>query len=744
MLEVGAMRGIGQRHRRSPRAQHHGREPRSRRRPGAPRVAAADPRRPVQDHGARHRARALGQPASRPPLRAHAHRRLRLPGHAQQPQRPADRRRAEHRDRQRQRGHRHLRAAVRPRAGIQGADRHVRRAVRQHRGRRHQHRHQVGHQPVQGHGLLLRRAVQAGRQRLLRQGEGTGHRRELVGSSRASPSAGPSPSPKLYNGRDKTFFMFGYEHITDIRPRFDAGGDSWVPTEKLRNGDFSDYASNIQIYDPLTRVPTGTGQYTGQPFPGNVIPANRISPIAKKILEYYSLPKNPGLNGNITDSSLPETAEYNSITGRVDQAITANNRMFGRYSWYNRDSLYNEYTGYPQTSGTWFQFQSWQAVLDDVHVFNPTTVLNVRYGYNRFDRNSGQQDEARNYDLASLGLPGAVQLADSRGQPLLPASRLRRHDDDRRRVRQRLPADHDALGQRDPEQVDGRARPEGRRRDAHLRRAQHRPPATTRPAATSSPTPTPARTARAAPTTQGLQNYASFLLGMPATTTVTRAAFYDEHSTHLRVLRAGRLARQRQADAELRPALRARDAAHRGQRQQRLGLRQQLHAAHRADRPGALRGAERPGPEGARAAVERQGRAAVRGEGHRRDLQDAEEHLPAALRFRVPPRPEDAGSRRRRPLRRLPRAAARRRDPVGLLADDDVRDDVQRERCADSVHLGHRAAVSSPILEPVGNSLGRQTFLGQGLTYFNPNPVGLEAGALADWRAARAAGRVDG
>ena len=178
------VRGVGQRHRRDPRAQHHGREPRPRRRPGAPRVAAADPRRPVQDHGARHRPRALGQPASRPPVRAHAHRRLRLPGHAQQPQRPADRRRAEHRDRQRQRGHRDLRAAVGPRAGIQGADGDVRRAVRQHRGRRHQHRHQVGHEPVQGHGLLLRRAVQAGRQRLLRQGPGTGHRRELVGPAR--------------------------------------------------------------------------------------------------------------------------------------------------------------------------------------------------------------------------------------------------------------------------------------------------------------------------------------------------------------------------------------------------------------------------------------------------------------------------------------------------------------------------------------------------------------------------------
>ena len=124
---------------------------------------------------------------------------------------------------------------------------------------------------------------------------------------------GPLGIPGLYSGKDRTFFMFGFERIKDVRPRFDAGGDSWVPTEALRNGDFSAYSSNITIYDPLTRVPGATaGQFVGQPFAGNVIPANRISPVAKKILEYYSQPKNPGLAGNITDSKLPETANYNS------------------------------------------------------------------------------------------------------------------------------------------------------------------------------------------------------------------------------------------------------------------------------------------------------------------------------------------------------------------------------------------------------------------------------------------------
>jgi hypothetical protein len=124
--------------------------------------------------------------------------------------------------------------------------------------------------------------------------------------------SGPVRIPKLYNGKDKTFFLFGYEGIRDSRPRFDAGASVYVPTAALRNGDFSAFASNITIYDPLTRVNTGTTAnpiYTAQPFAGNIIPASRINPVAKAILTYYSAPKSSGLLGNIFDSTLTEKTQ---------------------------------------------------------------------------------------------------------------------------------------------------------------------------------------------------------------------------------------------------------------------------------------------------------------------------------------------------------------------------------------------------------------------------------------------------
>jgi hypothetical protein len=231
---------------------------------------------------------------------------------------------------------------------------------------------------------------------------------ERIDSSSDRPGfhlTGPVRIPGLYDGRDKTFFSIGYERIKDVRPRFDAGASVWVPTEALRRGDFSAFSSNITIYDPLTRVPVGNGQFTGQPFPGNVIPANRISPVARRLLEFYSLPKSPGLTGNIFDSTLAEVADYDTTTVRLDQQIGSNNRMFVRGSYYKRDSNYNEYFGNTEADGTLFQFISYQAMIDDVHTFNASTVLNVRYGWNRFERNSGQQPDALDFDLTRLDFP---------------------------------------------------------------------------------------------------------------------------------------------------------------------------------------------------------------------------------------------------------------------------------------------------------------------------------------------------
>jgi hypothetical protein len=346
---------------------------------------------------------------------------------------------------------------------------------------------------------------------------------------------GPVSVPKLFSGKDRTFFMFGYERITDKRPRFDIAGTSWVPTEALRNGDFSAYSNQIKIYDPLTR-PSGTTQI-GTQFLNNVIPANRISPIAQAILKYYSLPKNAGINGatgpagNITDATLAEqTKAYNTVTARIDQYISSKNKMFGRFSWYERNSHYNDYLG-SVASGTLFQFISWQGVVDDVHVFNPTTTLNVRFGYNRFDRNSDmEKDAARGFDLSSLGFPGSYNSMvndfvrrfprlDFDGDNMVDVA----YGNDFRPVTTTSAAStvnkvwgsHSFKGGAEMRIYGERSTNIGNDQSGRYQ-------------FTNSYT----RQSSASGTDyQGLQAYAAFLLGMPSTTSIARIPTYNEHST---------------------------------------------------------------------------------------------------------------------------------------------------------------------------------------------------------------------
>jgi hypothetical protein len=220
-----------------------------------------------------------------------------------------------------------------------------------------------------------------------------------------------------YDGRRKTFFTYGFEGIHEARPR--NNGTPTVPTEKMRNGDFSELLAlgpQYQIYNPLTRRAVAGGRFQSDPFPGNIIPANLINPVAKAALGYIGKPLTPGNSdgtGNFQQPSLPETIKYATNTIRIDQVLTGQQRIYGRYSWYDRNSNYNNYFNNLST-GEWFQFISRQFALDHVWAINSTTVMNLRYGYNRFVRGTDTNPGNHGFDLSSLGFPAAYNsLIDS-------------------------------------------------------------------------------------------------------------------------------------------------------------------------------------------------------------------------------------------------------------------------------------------------------------------------------------------
>jgi hypothetical protein len=224
---------------------------------------------------------------------------------------------------------------------------------------------------------------------------------------------GPIYFPKLYNGRNKTFFFWGYEGIHDARPRHDDALNT-VPTPAMKTGDFSALLrvnSSYQIYNPFTRTGPVSGRYTAQPFPNNIIPAALINPVAKNILSYFPEPSSPATadpNGtlNMVDASVTENAKYYNHSWRVDHNVSDKQRIFVRASLYRRDSTYNNYF-HNLTTGTNFQFLARAAVFDDVYTISPTTVLNTRYSYSRFIRFQDNNVEARGFDLTKLGFPAS-------------------------------------------------------------------------------------------------------------------------------------------------------------------------------------------------------------------------------------------------------------------------------------------------------------------------------------------------
>src|SRR5262249_48939780 len=142
---------------------------------------------------------------------------------------------------------------------------------------------------------------------------------------------GPVYLPKIYNGKDRTFWMFTWEGLGERVP-FPI--TTSVPTAAERAGDFSPIYSDggpYDIYDPLTTHVMGTALLRDR-FPGNVIPASRLNPIATRFLGVYPLPNiaNQRLN-NYANTVNKGIYNYNSEVVRIDHTVNPFNKIFGSF-----------------------------------------------------------------------------------------------------------------------------------------------------------------------------------------------------------------------------------------------------------------------------------------------------------------------------------------------------------------------------------------------------------------------------
>jgi len=226
---------------------------------------------------------------------------------------------------------------------------------------------------------------------------------------------GPVLIPGLYDGRNKTFFLFTGEKYREGTP---APQFSTVPTEAMRRGDFSDYRDTrgnlITIYDPATgRNVNGT--WVRDPFPNNQIPTNRIDPAALKIMQFYPLPNNRDPAVAAWQNNLAYAEHFNkdvfwNWVGKVDHNFSSNDRIFGRWGKNERHEIRNTSAirSGPAQDGQLPLIRYNNALVGDwVHVFGAGAVFNLRGGYSEFLELS-RSDESESFDITQLGLPPAL------------------------------------------------------------------------------------------------------------------------------------------------------------------------------------------------------------------------------------------------------------------------------------------------------------------------------------------------
>jgi len=202
---------------------------------------------------------------------------------------------------------------------------------------------------------------------------------------------GPVRLPKLYNGRNRTFFSLAYERDDDKRDLF---RQARVPTELERSGDFSQTLNSLgtgylQIYDPWTTVGSGSTATRTQ-FANNKIPAARLDPTGAAVVKAYALPSLPGAaqigRYNWAVDGLVAVKQRN-YTARVDHVVSDRQRLFVRYSHLVRiqdsDVMMPGVMSWPVDGnsdiGQDDRFMD-NLGIDHTVTFSPTLVASFRYG----------------------------------------------------------------------------------------------------------------------------------------------------------------------------------------------------------------------------------------------------------------------------------------------------------------------------------------------------------------------------
>lgn len=225
-------------------------------------------------------------------------------------------------------------------------------------------------------------------------------------------SVGGPVMAKIYDGHDKTFFFVNFEQFRETQV---TNFPVTVPTPAFRKGDFRealtgrrlgtdglgrDIFENV-LYDPTTERVVNGVRYR-DPYPNNIIPPEKLDPVALKVQEYIPLPNRPGLTNNYVPSELnPRVSQIPSL--KIDHSLNARLKISGYWSRTQTDTP-NNTSGLPQpissTIGQHVKTDTLRLNLD--YTLTPTTLLHLGSGY----LHTVSDPEVPRFDNNTLGFKG--------------------------------------------------------------------------------------------------------------------------------------------------------------------------------------------------------------------------------------------------------------------------------------------------------------------------------------------------
>ncbi len=223
--------------------------------------------------------------------------------------------------------------------------------------------------------------------------------------------SGPVYLPKLYNGKNRTFFLYNHEWT---RQRNAISSTALVPTASERAGDFSFVTqAGFAVVDPFAKTP----------FANNIIPQSRINRVGQALVNLYPAPNSPDPTRNYIGN--PSRHLDNEIpTGRIDHLLSPRDSLFGRVTL---NSPADRSPGQALTQS----FPGYDAIQDDLNIqssigwtrtFRAVVVNEFLAGYVRFRRDRITQDSGRRNWAQELGIRGFAPEPIAWGAPSVTPS----------------------------------------------------------------------------------------------------------------------------------------------------------------------------------------------------------------------------------------------------------------------------------------------------------------------------------